>query len=270
MDELNEIKNDLLSVEMSTVIDDYSYYNMKASKRRTNSFRTAYSKEENNAIFVGAVNQFLWNEINNDLISSNRFEYDSLPKKVQMNCNTYIRDKSKSDDIKTLYKYCCQICGKPLDIGNSLYSEVHHLHPLYLGGPDTQDNMINLCPNHHTLFDRGAITIDIENMKVFHVNKTIEDLILLKHSISKESILYHNQNIFNKKQTFSFDLNEKESIINYGCKVLLINILTKEEKVIFIESNEFDINFSTYLLLNYRRGDHVLYNGVTYIIQKID
>jgi predicted restriction endonuclease len=58
-----------------------------------------------------------------------------------------------------------------------------------------------LCPNHHVMFDRGAITIDIENNIVIHKNEDNElhnKQVLMKHMIDKQYIDYHNVQIFRK------------------------------------------------------------------------
>ncbi|KUO78083.1 MAG: hypothetical protein APF81_08080 [Desulfosporosinus sp. BRH_c37] len=103
--------------------------------------------------------------------------------------------------LKNLYKDKCQICGETIEVSpNSFMSEVHHIKPLGVyNGPDVTENAIVLCPNHHTMFDRGAITIDIDQKIVIHFNpenplnnKHID----LKHKINGSYIDFHNQNIF--------------------------------------------------------------------------
>ncbi|MCO5385385.1 MAG: HNH endonuclease [Desulfosporosinus sp.] len=103
--------------------------------------------------------------------------------------------------LKNLYEDKCQICGERIEISpGSFLSEVHHIKPLGVhNGPDVVENAIVLCPNHHAMFDRGAITIDIDKKIVIHFNpdnplnnKHIE----LKHNINGSYIAFHNQNIF--------------------------------------------------------------------------
>lgn len=48
----------------------------------------------------------------------------------------------------------CRICGFDVIV------EVHHITPKRHGGPDKEHNLITLCPNHHTMADRGLITED--------------------------------------------------------------------------------------------------------------
>jgi predicted restriction endonuclease len=103
--------------------------------------------------------------------------------------------------LKNLYQDKCQVCGETIEVSpGSFLSEVHHIKPLGIhNGPDIVENAIVLCPNHHTMFDRGAITIDIDKKIVIHFNpdnplnnKHIE----LKHEIKSGYIAFHNMNIF--------------------------------------------------------------------------
>lgn len=48
----------------------------------------------------------------------------------------------------------CRICGFDTLV------EVHHIIPRRHNGPDTLDNLITLCPNHHTMADRGLISVE--------------------------------------------------------------------------------------------------------------
>jgi 5-methylcytosine-specific restriction endonuclease McrA len=48
----------------------------------------------------------------------------------------------------------CRVCGFDTLV------EVHHIIARRHGGPDTLDNLITLCPNHHTMADRGQIAQD--------------------------------------------------------------------------------------------------------------
>jgi hypothetical protein len=62
----------------------------------------------------------------------------SLPKSLALR-----RDKAR-----------CRICGFDTMV------EVHHIIARRHGGPDTLDNLITLCPSHHTMSDRRLITIE--------------------------------------------------------------------------------------------------------------
>jgi 5-methylcytosine-specific restriction endonuclease McrA len=62
----------------------------------------------------------------------------SLPKRLALR-----RDKAR-----------CRICGFDTMV------EVHHIIARRHSGPDTLDNLITLCPNHHTMADRGLIPVE--------------------------------------------------------------------------------------------------------------
>jgi len=63
--------------------------------------------------------------------------------------------------IKGLYDYRCQMCGIRLEGLAGPYVEAAHVRPLGAPhrGPDTADNILCLCPNHHVLFDHGGVAI---------------------------------------------------------------------------------------------------------------
>ena len=53
------------------------------------------------------------------------------------------------------------MCGIRLESLASPYAEAAHIRPLGAphNGPDTSDNILCLCPNHHVLFDHGSVEI---------------------------------------------------------------------------------------------------------------
>ena len=66
------------------------------------------------------------------------------------------RDKELPKIIKEIYEATCQLCKVPLRTPTGNISEGAHIHPLGNGhdGPDTIENLLCLCPNHHALLDR--------------------------------------------------------------------------------------------------------------------
>ncbi|UWG98008.1 HNH endonuclease [Dehalobacter sp. DCM] len=103
--------------------------------------------------------------------------------------------------LKALYQNKCQICGEAIEVSpDNFLSEVHHIRPLgEHNGADVIENMIVLCPNHHAMFDRGSITIDLYTKTVIHFNPNNplnNEQIKLKHDIDRNYIEYHNQYIF--------------------------------------------------------------------------
>lgn len=118
-----------------------------------------------------------------------------------------VRDSKISRDLKSLYENKCQICGKSIHLKNYDYSEVHHIKPLGKkhDGPDTMDNMIVLCPNHHVEFDYGAIAIDPQTLTIIHKEKNShingkKITLLENYQLNPEFLQYHI------KEIYKFDL----------------------------------------------------------------
>ena len=96
-----------------------------------------------------------------------------------------IRDIHKARDLKSLYEDHCQICDDVIQLANgSTYSEGHHIRPLGRDhdGPDSRDNILVLCPNHHALCDYFAIRLNIDMLNIHS-----------EHAINPEYIAYHNK-----------------------------------------------------------------------------
>ncbi|MFZ3208867.1 MAG: HNH endonuclease signature motif containing protein [Geobacteraceae bacterium] len=80
-------------------------------------------------------------------------------------------DRSIGEDLKTLYDFRCQICGenfgKPYD---QKIVEVHHIIQFVLSMNNDYDNLMVICPNHHTaihktnpIFDQQSLTLSYPN-----------------------------------------------------------------------------------------------------------
>jgi putative restriction endonuclease len=72
-----------------------------------------------------------------------------------------VRDTKQARRIKEMYDYGCQMCGIRLEGVAGPYAEAAHIRPLGVphNGPDTSDNILCLCPNHHVLFDHGGVVV---------------------------------------------------------------------------------------------------------------
>jgi hypothetical protein len=109
-----------------------------------------------------------------------------------------IRDTVLSKKIKEEFDFKCAVCGQQISLPNGkYYAEAHHVKPLGAGhdGPDTKDNIIVLCPNHHAEFDYGVIGVDPTSGLISHKNiydawHGKEPTYPLKY-LSKDFILYH-------------------------------------------------------------------------------
>lgn len=109
---------------------------------------------------------------------------DEKTLRVKREIDAILRNQRHVREIKALYKNKCQICGERLHVRpGEYYSEVHHIKPLGKPheGQDDKDNMICVCPNHHTLLDFFALRLDTSL------------LMLNKHSLNEEYVAYHNQ-----------------------------------------------------------------------------
>ncbi|WP_061994240.1 HNH endonuclease [Clostridium sp. ATCC 25772] len=200
--EINQIVSELKSFNMSTNIADYQYLKEKSYVRRIECLKKQILNNQNHK------------KILIDYITESKYCTDERLKKFYfknseriMQINTvYKRDRTLVEYIKDFYSNTCQICGQKIDLGDKFYSEVHHIKPLYLGGPDVLENMIVVCPNHHVRLDKGGISIDLNSNVVEYLNLKRENIILIKHNISNEYIEFHNKYINNKNNNFNLNL----------------------------------------------------------------
>ena len=75
------------------------------------------------------------------------------------------------------------------------YAEAAHIKPLEKDGDDKENNIICLCPNHHTMLDYGSISINDDYTLLgadgeLHTN----------HRINKDNLKYHRDNIYSKNE----------------------------------------------------------------------
>lgn len=72
-----------------------------------------------------------------------------------------VRSNAVVQTIKELHDYRCQVCREKLSTPNGPYAEGAHIRPLGRphNRPDTIENVLCLCPNHHVHLDLGAYGI---------------------------------------------------------------------------------------------------------------
>jgi putative restriction endonuclease len=106
-----------------------------------------------------------------------------------------IRDTQQAKLVKELYNYQCQICGIQLQGSAGLYAEAAHIRPLGTphNGPDTPDNLLCLCPNHHVLFDYGGIAI-ADDFSLLGTEGRL--MVKPEHHINIEHIRYHRMHYY--------------------------------------------------------------------------
>ncbi|MGJ8485289.1 HNH endonuclease [Pseudoalteromonas sp. SYSU M81236] len=120
------------------------------------------------------------------------------PKRSSTHVNRIIRNSQIAEGLKQLYNYKCQICNEVLEVPSGLYAEGAHIKPLGSphNGPDTTENLLCLCPNHHLLFDKKAIVIQDDFILDFKVKRDGHNTKLTVHplhKIDKALIKYHRE-----------------------------------------------------------------------------
>ncbi|MDG4595138.1 MAG: HNH endonuclease [Candidatus Contendobacter sp.] len=150
-------------------------------------------------LFGRQQNPYAW--WNNEIVKSKAFDWSpyvstdfdltpsdlEAPERKDLTISQIIRDTNISKEVKRLNQFKCQICGLSLDMPEGKkYIEAHHIKPLGAphNGPDSKENLICVCPNHHAMLDYGAINLDSQTLKFSE-----------GHRISEEFISYHNENI---------------------------------------------------------------------------
>ncbi|MBX3090120.1 MAG: HNH endonuclease [Cryobacterium sp.] len=109
-----------------------------------------------------------------------------------------IRDSELSRKVKTLYGHHCQLCGSTIPgIGGRYYSEGAHVKPLgrpHLGA-DALDNLLCLCPNHHTQLDIGGMVIldDFTAAKTSDLKPFAELTFVRDHRLDVANAQYHRR-----------------------------------------------------------------------------
>jgi putative restriction endonuclease len=119
-------------------------------------------------------------------------------KRIKTTVQRIIRDTVLSRKIKEIYKYKCQVCGLSIETSSGLYAEAAHIKPLGAphNGPDSIENLLCLCPNHHVMFDFGGFSIlndyDLIGEKGILTVKS-------NHNINKEFLKYHFDHFYDEK-----------------------------------------------------------------------
>jgi putative restriction endonuclease len=114
------------------------------------------------------------------------------PARRQVTTTRIVRDTEKSRRVKEIYDYTCQVCGIRLETPAGAYAEGAHIKPLGLphSGPDIEANILCLCPNHHVLFDNGALTLS-DDLSV--IGLPAGRVVSVRHLIGVEFIRYHRE-----------------------------------------------------------------------------
>jgi putative restriction endonuclease len=107
-----------------------------------------------------------------------------------------VRNTAVCQAVKRLYHDHCQVCDTRLDVPGGSLSEGAHIRPLgrpHLG-PDTPQNVLCLCPNHHTLLDEGGIYVTDDLEVEGHQGQTLGRLSRhTEHTIGIGHLRYHRE-----------------------------------------------------------------------------
>ncbi|MEV4437186.1 YDG/SRA domain-containing protein [Streptomyces sp. NPDC049585] len=108
-----------------------------------------------------------------------------------------VRSTAVANIVKRMYDYTCQVCGIRIETPTGAYSEAAHIRPLGRphNGPDTPENVLCLCPNHHVAFDFGMLTIAPDGTVVEHGSqqRTYKLRLHPQHAIAAEHLAYHRE-----------------------------------------------------------------------------
>lgn len=112
-----------------------------------------------------------------------------ITRRVPTNVQRIVRDTALGRKVKELHDYTCQVCGLRLDCAGGPYAEAAHIRPLGAphNGPDELANLLCLCPNHHILLDRGALSLG-DDFRVSDTGVALRQV--PEHQISRVHVRY--------------------------------------------------------------------------------
>jgi 5-methylcytosine-specific restriction enzyme A len=92
------------------------------------------------------------------------------------------RARRNVEALQEMYRGCCQICTfNPQDEYSHFLCHGHHIEWLSRGGEDSMENMLLLCPNHHSAIHRDDAPFDYRFLTFSYSNGRIEALRLNQH-----------------------------------------------------------------------------------------
>lgn len=127
-------------------------------------------------------------------LAETREPYVPAPRQ-EMTVVRIIRDTQQARSVKTLYDYHCQVCDVRLEGSAGPYVEAAHIRPLGTphNGPDTLDNLLCLCPNHHVLFDFGGFAL-ADDLSLLGIDGKL--IVRSEHRINLVHIRYHRAHYY--------------------------------------------------------------------------
>lgn len=99
------------------------------------------------------------------------------------------------------HDFSCQVCGERLESPGGPYAEAAHIKPLGRpdDGPDIEQNLLCLCPNHHKLLDKGGILIEPDLIVKNQCQGRVIGRLKLntRHVVSQEFLEWHRRRWLN-------------------------------------------------------------------------
>lgn len=106
-----------------------------------------------------------------------------------------VRSTAVARQVKELHNHTCQIRGLRIDTPGGPYAEAAHIRALGKphDGPDVRNNVLCLCPNHHVMFDAGAIYVDMAwTVRMSADRKAVGELRRhARHPVDAAQLAYH-------------------------------------------------------------------------------
>lgn len=121
-------------------------------------------------------------------------EGEIAPVRKQAVTQRLVRSTRVVEFVKDLYEDACQICSTVLAHPGGRTSEGAHVRALGAPhyGQDVVSNVICLCSNHHTLFDRGGVWVDEQQrIHTFGVGVIGQLCVDSRHELDMENFAYH-------------------------------------------------------------------------------
>lgn len=99
---------------------------------------------------------------------------------------SYPRNRRLVSELNGFYAGRCQLCAFDSPTLYSVESaESHHIVYRSRGGPDVMENLVLLCPNHHTVIHATDATFDYAKLAFQFPNGRVEPLCINKHLKSR-------------------------------------------------------------------------------------
>jgi len=91
-------------------------------------------------------------------------------------------NRAIGENLKLLYNFCCQICGKNISKKYGVdIVETHHIDPFVESLNNNAENQIIVCPNHHRTSHKARPIFDRRKLIYIYSNGIEERIILDKH-----------------------------------------------------------------------------------------